>query len=226
MPQPSQASVWPEGRSCAISLTYDGVLGEHLALLPTLDDLGLRATFFASPTRLLDDISGWQKAAETHEIGNHSLYKVADGGTLLNWDLEMIQADVMSTNRFISQVIGQVCNSFALPGWSTHCAAGDYLPVIQRMFPFVRSDRREANRWGECDLGYVGSFPSELPDLNKQIEKARKEGSWVVIRAEAISDRARHVRLLKGLAAASETMWLAPFSEVAAHLAGVRANAL
>ena len=220
----SEVDVWPDGRECAVSLTYDGVLGEHLStVVPLLNDLNLKGTFFASPTRILDDPLGWRKVAETHELGNHSLYGVADGGTLLNWDIAMVEADIKVTNSLMAEIIGQVCKSFALPGWSTACAQGDYLPTVQRLLPYVRSERREMNDWKSSDLGYLGSYPLEQIDCTKLVQQARKKKSWVVFRVGSLEDAVKHERTLKGFAAAKHDIWIAPFGEVASRVSSLRA---
>lgn len=227
MPQARVAEIWPEGRECAVSLTYDGATRSQLKdAVPLLDSLGIGATFFASPTRLLDEPLAWQRVTESHEIANHSLFGITDGGTLLNWTCEMVEADVRVTNKLISEIIGQVCDSVALPGWSTACADGDYLPSLQRTFAFVRSERREENHWAKCDFGYLGSFPVEHVDPAKLITAARKKGSWVVFRVQDPDDREKHDRLVKSLAAARESVWVAPFGEVARRLESLRQSEL
>lgn len=220
----AEVSVWPEGRQCAVSLTYDGAVFQHLAAIaPKLDALQLRGTFFASPSRLLDDPLRWKKASERHEIGNHSLFAVADGGTLLNWNFDMVEADVRMTSSLITEIIGQECLSFALPGWSTVCAQGDYLPLVQRLVPYIRSERRALNEWDDCDLGYVGSYPGEDVDVPKLCAQARKTHGWLVLRFVGdLKDVDKHERLLKGLSAASEEVWVAPFGAVAARVRDLR----
>ena len=218
----NQASIWPDGGKCAVSVTYDGALAEHLALVPLLDSLGLRVSFFADPTRLLDDMLGWKRVSEKHEILNHSLFGVADGGTLLNWNVAMVEADVKSTNKLITDYLERPCRAFALPGWSTACSDGDYLPAIQRLFDFIRSERREINDWQACSLGYVGSFPLEDVEPAAIVTEAQKKGGWVVFRMGRIRDNGAHERFLRSLAALASTIWVAPFAEVAERLTEVR----
>jgi sialate O-acetylesterase len=66
------------GKKCAVVLTYDDAINQHLDnAIPVLDSLGLKATFYVtafSPsmqTRLND----WKKlAVNGHELANHTLY--------------------------------------------------------------------------------------------------------------------------------------------------------
>lgn len=218
----SKGSIWPNEARCAVTISYDGAHAEHLALVPLLDGLGLRATFFASPTRLLDNPLGWREAGRVHEIANHSLYGIADGGTLLNWSLKMIEADVKATTKLISELVGVSCRSFALPGWSTACLDGDYLPAIQRMFSFIRSERRETNDWKSCARDYVGSYPLEDVDPAVIVTEAQSKGGWVVFRTSRISEASSHERFLKSLTAQASTIWIAPFSEAAERVMELR----
>jgi peptidoglycan/xylan/chitin deacetylase (PgdA/CDA1 family) len=207
---PKHQNLWPDGKTRAISLTYDGTTSQHLDLvIPLLDQLSLRATFFANPTRILDNPIGWKSAGIRHEIGNHSLHEVADGGTLLNWNLSMVLADVRMTQALITDILGHDCKSFALPGWSTACAEGDYLDLIRQFFPFVRSARREVNHWDGVDLGYVGSFPMGYERF--------ESGGWTVLTIGKIEDVQAHETFIRGLAT-HEGAWIAPFSVVAERI--------
>src|SRR5258708_28924157 len=66
------------GKKCAVVLTYDDALNVHLDnVIPLLDSLGLKATFYLSGyfPGSRQRIADWRKAAANgHELGNHTLY--------------------------------------------------------------------------------------------------------------------------------------------------------
>src|SRR5262249_2246275 len=65
---------WPEGRKCAVSLTFDDArLSQVDAGLALLKGAGAKATFYVVPDRVKQRMAGWKQAvADGHEIANHS----------------------------------------------------------------------------------------------------------------------------------------------------------
>ena len=79
----AQISTTWNGKSCAVVLTYDDGLNIDLSnVIPALDSLGLKGTFYISDYfyGLNAQIDGWRKAAaEGHELGNHTIWHPCDG---------------------------------------------------------------------------------------------------------------------------------------------------
>ena len=79
----SQTSTTWNGKSCSVVLTYDDGLNIDLSnVIPALDSLGLKGTFYISDYfyGLNAQIDGWRKAAaEGHELGNHTIWHPCDG---------------------------------------------------------------------------------------------------------------------------------------------------
>jgi len=79
----AQTSTTWNGKSCAVVLTYDDGLNIDLTnVIPALDSLGLKGTFYISDYfyGLNAQIDGWRKAAaEGHELGNHTIWHPCDG---------------------------------------------------------------------------------------------------------------------------------------------------
>src|ERR1700744_684662 len=76
------ARVWNH-KQCAVVLTYDDAIDVDLDnVLPALDSLGLKGTFYligSSPV-VANRMEQWREAARHgHELGNHSLYHPCDG---------------------------------------------------------------------------------------------------------------------------------------------------
>src|SRR6185436_18883848 len=66
------------GKKCAVVLTYDDAIDQHLDnAIPVLDSLGLKATFYvtAFSSSMQKRLNDWKKLATGgHELGNHTLY--------------------------------------------------------------------------------------------------------------------------------------------------------
>src|SRR6476660_4403072 len=70
------------GKKCAIVLTYDDAIDQHLDnAVPVLDSLGLKATFYitAFSTSMQNRLQEWKRlAGKGYELGNHTLYHPCD----------------------------------------------------------------------------------------------------------------------------------------------------
>ncbi|MBQ35527.1 MAG: hypothetical protein CME04_03995 [Gemmatimonadaceae bacterium] len=72
---------WPSGAKAALSLTFDdGRSSQVTHAVPVLDSFAVKATFYAQPKNLLEELERWQHAiASGHEIGNHTVGTRARG---------------------------------------------------------------------------------------------------------------------------------------------------
>jgi sialate O-acetylesterase len=79
---------WNE-KKCAVVLTYDDAINQHLDnAIPVLDSLGLKATFYLTgfSTSMQTRLHDWKKlAVNGHELGNHTLYHPCNGGPGREW---------------------------------------------------------------------------------------------------------------------------------------------
>src|SRR4030095_10806853 len=80
----TQSSQPWNGKKCAVVLTYDDAIDQHLDnAIPILDSLGLKATFYvtAFSSSMQKRLNDWKKLAlKGHELGNHTLYHPCVGG--------------------------------------------------------------------------------------------------------------------------------------------------
>src|SRR5690349_18855257 len=85
----AQSNTSWEGKKCAVVLTYDDAIDQHLNnAVPLLDSLGLKATFYitAFSSSIKDRLNDWKKiAVNGHELGNHTLYHPCAGGKGREW---------------------------------------------------------------------------------------------------------------------------------------------
>src|SRR4051812_35140370 len=75
-------SVW-NGKKCAVALTYDDALDVHLTnVVPVLDSLGLKGTFYLSGyfPGFFNNPKRWKAVADKgHELANHTLFHPCAG---------------------------------------------------------------------------------------------------------------------------------------------------
>jgi peptidoglycan-N-acetylglucosamine deacetylase len=204
---------WPEGEGGALSLTFDDGLDSHRdVVVPMLEDLGLRATFYVNPSGSEDDpdldaswkdrLEGWSRAAALgHEIGNHSVLHPCslniDTGrewgvkvpSLRDWDLERIGSDIQEAQRRIAATFPrQSATSFAYPCYETSVGAGanraSYVPLVAGGFVAARGN-------GELS-GELANDP-EVCDLHllSSYPVEHQRGELMIGLAEAAAARGR-----------------------------------
>src|SRR4051812_47043819 len=117
-----------KGKKCAVVLTYDDAIIQHLDnAVPLLDSLGLKATFYItaySPGCRLH-LNDWKKVAATgHELGNHTLYHpcigdqpgrewVAEDYKMNHYTVRRMVEETRMTNAFLEALDGKTKRTFA-----------------------------------------------------------------------------------------------------------------
>ncbi|MGB3008401.1 MAG: polysaccharide deacetylase family protein, partial [Chitinophagaceae bacterium] len=116
------------GKKCAVVITYDDAINEHLDnAMPVLDSLGLKATFYitANAATCTNRLSDWRKAAaKGHELGNHTLYHPCFGNLygrewvskeydMSTYTVKKIRDEIYMTNTFLAAVDGKNKRTFA-----------------------------------------------------------------------------------------------------------------
>jgi hypothetical protein len=237
----SQPFAWPDGRQCAISLTFDDGMRSHLEVaVPRLEERGFHGTFYLNPRGddWLDALAPWQPVqAAGHEIGNHTMAHPCNLNTdpnLLSWTLDMIEQDVRETQRRLDLAFpGQGARSFAYPCYESDVGRGatrqSYTPVIARYFPAARakvlSDR--GNHPLHADLHHLSSWGAErMPywELIGLVERCAVEGWWGIFTFHGVNQGhlpiAEHdlCTLLDHMARNRGRVWVGTVVEVATHV--------
>jgi peptidoglycan/xylan/chitin deacetylase (PgdA/CDA1 family) len=226
---------WPEGAKRAVSLCYDGALPEHTEIvLPLLDRLGLKGTFYVSPSKLLERPEAWRKAvANGHEIGNHSLYGVSADGRLSNWTLAMVRDDLAMTQKLIREVLGVTPSTAALPGPDTTCAEGNYRLAFEDLFEVVRTRDLHTNDPESTGPSRVAVLQIDTWPMAKVDEWCRGllDGppSWDAYVFERIflTDHAEdaHEALTSFLASHRDAIWTATVTDIAGFIGAAKTAA-
>lgn len=155
---PSLALTWGDGKSAALSLTYDDGYASQRNAASTLQAFGLRGTFYLS--QAFPDVTSnpgeWKKVfAAGHEVGNHSfshfcgIFPGNKNLKLKTW--QDVPADVASGEEWLRS------NNFS-GGYSDHTYAypcGEYVigpgNGTNRDDPTDNASLQQARRVGTCE---------------------------------------------------------------------------
>ena len=116
-----------KGKKCAVVLTYDDAINEHLDnAAPLLDSLGLKATFYITgfSTSMQSRLPDWRNlATRGHELGNHTLYHPCVGGKGREWVKPEYDMNTYTVQRMVDET--RMNNVFlqALDGKTTSLAS-------------------------------------------------------------------------------------------------------
>lgn len=239
LPAQAQSTNPWRGKRCAVSLTYDDAIQQHLDhALPALDRLGLRGTFYLSGIfpGFTSNLDRWRSVAKTgHELGNHTLFHPCDGSQpgrewvnpnydLSKYTLKRITDEIRLTNALLYTIDGKTSRTFAYPCGDTKVEGVDYYQSVQDAFVGARGVTGEHIRIGALNPANVGSYvvsgqsAEQLIDL---VKKAQETGTWVVFLFHGVGGGhsldvklTEHNKLLAYLKQNETTIWTAPFIEV------------
>jgi peptidoglycan/xylan/chitin deacetylase (PgdA/CDA1 family) len=238
------ASVWPQGRRAAVSLTFDDARPSQIdAGLPLLEKLGVRATFFVSVNNLEKRLEGWKRAIEAgHEIGNHSMthpctgnYAFSRANALEDYDLARMAKDLDAAQEAIRRLLGVTPASFAYPCGLKFVGRGrnvrSYVPLVAERFVLGRGYMDEAaNDPAVFDPAQAMGTPFDDmgPEQALQLVKtAAEQGRWVIFVGHDIGPRrfqSVDSATIEAIAAYAKDpangIWLDTAGAVARHLAG------
>jgi peptidoglycan-N-acetylglucosamine deacetylase len=195
---------WPEGRKCAVSLTYDDALPIHYQYVaPALEARGLRGTFFLLISG--DPINNPERwgdlAARGHELGNHSLFHPCRRQPPENYQWldpsfdtrtytpTRLQLELRLANFVLYLLDGKRQRTFGSPCSETYIGPDELrIPisdVARKDFVAARgamTDQMvEINT--ELDLMNVGHCTAEarsFDDLRAEINAAKNVSAWLV----------------------------------------------
>jgi len=236
---------WPNSAKMALSLTFDdGRSSQVTDAVPVLDSLGVKATFYAQPENLQEELALWQKAAATgHEFGNHTIghpctgnfaWVRYDGVVLESYDLDRMRAEIVQANDEIEQLVGVRPTSFAYPCGQTYVGRGSntqsYVPLVAELFQTGRRWLDEtSNAPDHFDTAQVMAMRMDGEDfanVRRMIERTKRNENWLVLAGHSIGDSSgwrTSLAMLRELAVYAQNpdngVWIAPVSEVAAFIA-------
>ncbi len=203
------AFAWPEGKRCAVSLSFDDARPSQLdAGVPLFAEYGVHASFYVLPCNVEKRIEDWRAAAAAgHELGNHTMSHPCSGNfafsrenALEGYTLARMERELLECNRCIETLCGVTPHTFAYPCGQTYVGRGpdtrSYVPLVAKHFLAGRGFPNEcANAPAFMDLAQsAGCSFDQLPfdALRKMIETAGGEGGWLVLAGHDIGGEDRH----------------------------------
>ena len=228
-----------KGKKCAVVLTYDDALNVHLdKVVPALDSLGLKGTFYLSGffPSFRSRIKDWSAVArEGHELGNHTLYHPCEGKApgrewvtpdydLNTYTIRRMVDEITMANTLLEAVDGRTQRTFAYPCGDTKAGDSSYVGDIKRLFPGARGVEGKMQTMDDIDLYDVGSYMingQSGETLIRLAEEARTKGALLVFLFHGVGGEhslnislEAHRMLLRYLKEHEQEIWVAPLVDV------------
>lgn len=186
------------GKQCAVVLTYDDAIDQHLDnAIPVLDSLGLKATFYLSAfsSSMQNRMDAWKKlAVKGHELGNHTLYHPCAGGPGREWvrkeydlntyTVKRIEDEIRMTNLFLNSLDGKKERSFAFTCGEMKVGDSSFMDGLKKDFVAARAVRKQIHTIDQVDLYNVDCYAvngETGEQLIEWVKKAQQSGGLLVI---------------------------------------------
>ncbi len=243
---PAKPFPWPEGKRCAVSLTFDDARPSQIDKgIPLLNQYGVKATFYLSPGNLEKRLEGWKAAAaQGHEIGNHTMshpcsgnFAFARDNPLEEFTLDRIAKEMDDANRVLFEKLRIQPVSFAYPCGQKFVGRGvnlkSYVPVVAQKFLTGRGwlDEDSNDPWF-CDLAHLMGMESDrrtFEELKQWVDKAAAHGRWLVLAGHDIGESGHQTTRISALEPLcryaqdpANGIWIAPVAAVAEYIQQAR----
>jgi len=237
----SQSNQNWNGKKCAVVLTYDDAIDQHLDnAIPVLDSLDLKATFYVTAfsqsmqTRLND----WKKLATRHELGNHTLYHPCIGGKgrewvkpeydMNNYTVKRMVDETRMTNLFLQALDGKTKRTFAFTCGDMKIGDSSFINAMKNDFVAARAVRNQMHKINEIDLLNVDCYMANGETGAQMIEwvkKAVETNSLLVILFHGVGggnalnvSLQAHREFLQFLKKNEKDIWITPMVDVAEYI--------
>ena len=230
-------------RQCAVVLTYDDAIDVDLDnVLPALDSLGLKATFYligSSPV-VGKRLEEWRSAARNgHELGNHSLFHPCDaslpGRSFIQADLDLskysinrAEAEIRINNTLLNAIDGKTKRTFAYPCGDLKIRDTFFYPGLRKDFVAARGVTPRMDAIGQVDLDNIDCYAmngQSAEEMIALVQKAMQTHTLLVFLFHGVGGGHsinvglnEHSRLLHYLKAHENNIWIAPMVDVAGYI--------
>lgn len=235
------ANVW-NGKKCAVVLTYDDALNQHLDnAIPVLDSLGLKATFYitAFSTSMQTRLNDWKKLPlKGYELGNHTLYHPCMGGAgrawvtkdydMNNYSVKRMVDETRMTNLFLQALDGKKERTFAFTCGDMKIGDSSFINAMKGDFISARAVRSEMHKINEVDLYNVDCYVvnnNTAAQMIEWVKEAVEKNALLVILFHGVGggnslnvELTEHRSFLSYLKQNQKDIWIAPMMEVAKYI--------
>lgn len=231
------------GKQCAVVLTYDDALNVDLDnVLPCLDSLGLKATFYlvgSSPV-INDRMNEWRLAAEHgHELGNHTLYHPCDGskpgrsfvtpaGDLTRYTVDREVRETRAANVLLKAIDGKDKRTFAYPCGDTKIGDTLFYDRLRNDFAGARGVTPGLQTAEQVNLDDINCYAingQSAAYLIGLVRQAMQTHTLLVFLFHGVGGGhslnvglSEHSQLLHYLKQEENKIWIAPMVEVAEYI--------
>lgn len=237
------------GKKCAVVLTYDDAIDQHLDnAVPLLDSLGLKATFYitAFSQSMQTRLNDWRKvAAKGHELGNHTLYHPCIGNTpgrewvtrendMSQYTVKRMENEIRMTNTFLQALDGKTKRTFAFTCGDMKIGDSSFINGMKKDFVAARAVRNEMHKINEVDLYNVDCYMvnnNSFEEMKAWVDKAVQTNSLLVILFHGVGggnslnvSLQAHRQFLQYLKQHEKEIWVAPMIAVAGHIKTTETN--
>src|SRR6188768_367696 len=244
----SQVSLPWHGKKCAVVLTYDDAINEHLDnAIPVLDSLKLKATFYitAFSQSMQTRLNEWKKiATKGYELGNHTLYHPCIGGKgrewvkpeydMNNYTVKRMVDETRMTNVFLQALDGKTKRTFAFTCGDMKIGDSSFMNAMKDDFVAARAVRAEMHKINEIDLLNVDCYMvnnHSFEQMKEWVKKAEEANSLLVILFHGVGggnalnvSLPAHREFLQYLKKNEKDIWVAPMLDVAEYIKKSQAN--
>lgn len=239
-----------KGKKCAVVLTYDDAINEHLDnAVPVLDSLGLKATFYitAFSSSMQTRLTDWKKLpAKGYELGNHTLYHPCVGGAGREWvpkeydlntyTIKRMVDETRMTNVFLQSLDGKTNRTFAFTCGDMKIGDSSFINAMKKDFVAARAVRNEMHKINEVDLYNVDCYMVNNHNAAQMIEwvkQAEANSSLLVILFHGVGGGnglniaiTEHRAFLSYLKQHEKDIWITPMLDAASYIKSWQAKHL
>jgi peptidoglycan/xylan/chitin deacetylase (PgdA/CDA1 family) len=241
----AQTNTMWNGKKCAVVLTYDDGLNVHLTnVIPALDSIKFKGTFYICDHDLKAQIAGWRKAAaEGHELANHTIWHACTGGPsrdfVKDYDLRFYTVkrmvdEIREMNNILKAIDGKNTRTFAYPCGDQKIHDTAYIDPLKNDFVAARGVQFELLPIDKVDLydvrcfGVNGQTGDQLIELVKQ---AQQKNALLVFLFHGVGGEhsinvslEAHSQLIHYLKQNQKNIWIAPMIDVAEYIKNYQAK--
>ena len=233
-------------KKCAVVLTYDDAISQHLDnALPMLDSLQLKATFYLTANTAKDRINDWKKAAvNKHELGNHTLFHPCVGGKgrewvkpeydMDNYTLQRMVDEIKMANGFLEALDGKKDRTFAFTCGDMKVKDSSFMELLKNDFVAARAVRKEMHTIDKINLYNIDCYVvngESAKQMEQWVNEAIETNSLLVILFHGVGggnalnvSLSAHQVFLSYLKQHEKEIWVAPMIEVAKHVKAFQAQ--